>query len=154
MKWMRARVIAGLSVMVAIMVADAYAQGCPELLEWTCPGSASSTAATSEDVRQEKQLSRKKATSAERLRSKPERSAASDTVRKPKSQQTRATESARSAKAAKAARRTGSADPSSDRRLGGNGERQGATMTDQEKKALFQEFLEWEKARRPNDQTR
>jgi hypothetical protein len=133
-------VIAGLTGIAFMVAADASAQDCPGWLKWACPTSASANA-VARDVRQEKQRSRGKASS---------RSAV-DSATTPKSKQT---EAAEPAPPAKAVRHTRSGDPSRDRRLAGYGERQGTrvdpAMNDHEKEMLFQQFLEWQQARRLN----
>jgi hypothetical protein len=131
-------VLAGLTAIAAMMAADASAQDCPEWLKWACPDSASSNTAARKGVRQEKQLSRTKATSSSDMgrRTKQARGAAADTATNPKPQQTQAPEPVRPAR---------------------HGERQGTrfdpAMNDQEKEVLFQEFLEWEKGPRLNAET-
>jgi hypothetical protein len=135
------RLLAGLTVIAAMTATDASAQDCPEWLKWICPDSASSNPAAKDAVQ---------SGSAAGQRTKQTRPVPADTATNPQSRQTQAAEPAR---AAKAARPTRSGDPSDDRRLARQGERQGArldpAMSDQEKDALFQEFLVWQ-ARRPN----
>jgi hypothetical protein len=143
----------GMTGMVAMLAADASAQDCPGWLKWACPGTAPSNAAAREGIRQEKQLSRATPTSSSAMgrRTKQAGPAASD-IATP--QQTHAPGPAR---LAKAARHTRSGDPSGDRRLARHEERQGTrldpVMNDQEKEALFQQFVEWDKARRLNAET-
>ena len=135
------RLLAGLTVIAAMTAADASAQDCPEWLKWICPDSTSSNPAAKEAVQ---------SGSAAGRGAKQTRPVAADTATNPRSQQTQAAEPARTAKAA---RPTRGGDPSGDRPLAREGERQGArldpAMSDKEKDALFQEFLVWQ-ARRPN----
>ncbi len=132
--------LAGLTVIAAMVAADASAQDCPEWLKWICPDSASSNPAAKEAVQPG---------SAAGSKTKQTRPVAADTATNPQSQQTQAAEPARTAKAARPAR---SGDPSGDRPLPRQGARLDSAMSDQEKDALFQEFLVWQ-ARRPNAAT-
>jgi hypothetical protein len=149
----RLYVLAGLTGIAAMMAGDASAQVCTGWLKWACPDSASSNAAAREGVRRDKQLSRAAATSSSATgrRTKQAGPAAAATATP---QQTQAPEPARSAKAT---RHTRSGDPPGDRRLARyearTGTRLDPAMNDQEKEALFQQFLEWEKARRLNAET-
>jgi hypothetical protein len=145
-------VIAGLTGIAAMTGADASAQDCPGWLKWACPDSAPTNAAVSQGVRREKQLPPTTAASGSAMgRTKQAGSAAGDAAT---AQQTQA-----SARPAKAVRRThsGASSGSGDRRLArheeGRGTRLDPAMNDQEREALFQQFLKWEKARRLNAET-
>jgi hypothetical protein len=137
-----------LTAVAALMATGASAQDCPAWLNWACSGGASSTAAAREGARQERQRPRTKpiSHSAMNRRSTQSRTAASDNVTNPKSQQTQAPKLARSAKVA-------SGDPASDLRLVRHEDRQGSAMTEQEKEELFEQFVEWQNARRLNAET-
>jgi hypothetical protein len=131
-------VIGGLIGIAATISGGASAQDCPAWLKWACPDSASSNRAAGEGVRREQQLSRAPAKQA-----RPAADGATLQKRRP-------AEATRAAKAA--------GEASGDRRLARHGERQGtrldpAAMNDREKEALFQEFVEWQKARRLNAET-
>src|SRR5262245_48411606 len=134
----RLGVIGGLIGIAAIMSGGASAQDCPGWLKWACPDSASSSRAAGEGVRREQQPSRAPAKQA--------RPAAHGAT----PQQRRSPEATRAAEPAGQAR---SGEASDDRRLARYGERQGIrldpnAMNDREKEALFQEFVEWQKAQR------
>jgi hypothetical protein len=152
------RLLAGLTAIAAMMAADASAQDCPEWLKWICPDGASSNPTAKEGVQSgpAKQLARTTAPSgsATGRRTKQARPAAANTATNPQPQQTQAPEPARTAKAVHPTR---GGDPSGDRRLAQQGERQAAridpAMSDQEKDALFQQFVEWDIARRLNAET-
>jgi hypothetical protein len=140
---LRRCVIAGSIGIAAMISGGASAQDCPGWLKWACSDSASSGRAAGEGVRREQQPSRAPAKQA--------RPAADGAA----PQQRRLPEATRAAKAA-GDNRSGKA--SSDRRLARHGERQGTrldptAMNDREKEALFQEFVEWQKARRLNAET-
>jgi hypothetical protein len=122
------RLLAGLTAIAAMMTTDASAQECPEWLKWICPASASSNPAAKEGGQSAEQLARTTA---------PSGSAAGRT---PKQTSPAAADTPPPARTAKAARPA----TSGDRRPA----RQGA-MSDQEKDALFKDFLVWQ-ARRPN----
>ena len=145
-------VIAGLTSMAAMMAADVSAQECPEWLKWVCPDRVSSNPASGNHVRQEKQLSRTKATSGSETgrRTKQARGAGVDPATKSKQRQEEAPKPTGSAATARNIR---SGDQSGDPRLVAHGERQGTradqAMNDEQEK-LFQQFLEWEKERRLN----
>jgi hypothetical protein len=145
-------VIAGLTSMAAMMAADVSAQECPEWLKWVCPDRVSSNPAAGNHVRQEKQLSRTKATSGSETgrRTKQARGAGVDPATKSQQRQEAASKPAGSATIARSTR---SGDQSGDPRLVAYGERQGSradqAMNDEQEK-LFQQFLEWEKGRRLN----
>jgi hypothetical protein len=138
--------------MAAMMAADVSAQECPEWLKWVCPDRVSSNPASGNHVRQEKQLSRTKATSGSETgrRTKQARGAGVDAATKSKQRQDAASKPAGSATTARNIR---SGDQSGDPRLVAHGERQGTradqAMNDEQEK-LFQQFLEWEKQRRLN----
>jgi hypothetical protein len=142
-------VIAGLTGITAMIGADASAQDCPGWLKWACPDSASSNTAARQNVRREKQLSPTTATSNSTIgrRAKQAGPATADTATAER------TQSPGPAREAKAARHTQSGASSGDRRLArhgeGQGKRLGPAMNDQEKEALFQKFLEWQKASTP-----
>ena len=144
--------IAGLASMAAMMAADVSAQECPEWLKWVCPDRVSSNPASGNHVRQEKQLSRTKATSGSETgrRTKQAKGAGVDAATKSKQRQEAAPKPTGSAATARNIR---SGDQSGDPRLVAYGERQGAradqAMNDEQEK-LFQQFLEWEKQRRLN----
>jgi len=134
----RLGVIGGLIGIAAMMSGGASAQDCPGWLKWACPDSASSSRAAGEGVRREQQPSRAPAKQA--------RPAAHGAT----PQQRRSPEATRAAEPAGQAR---SGEASVDRRLARSGERQGIrldpnAMNDREKEALFQEFVEWQKAQR------
>jgi hypothetical protein len=154
------RLLAALTTIGAMMVADASAQDCPEWLplgcpefpkcpEWVCPERALSNPAAKEGVQPgpAEQNSRTTAPSgsATGRGTKQARPAAADTPTNPQPKQTRAPEPAR---AAKAARPTRSLAQQKERPAA----RPDPKMSDQEKDALFQKFLEWQ-ARRPNAAT-
>jgi hypothetical protein len=131
-------VIGGLIGIAAMMSGGASAQDCPGWLKWACPDSASSSRAARGGIRREQQPSRAPAKQA--------RPAADGAT----PQQRRSPEATSVAKAAGQAR---SGEASGDRRLARYRERQGTrldptTMSDREKAALFQEFVEWQKAQR------
>ena len=131
-------VIGGLIGIAAMISGDASAQDCPGWLKWACPDSASSGRAAGEGVRRDQHPSRAPAKQA-----RPASDGATPQQRRPP-------EATRAAKAAGDAR---SGEASGDRRLARHGERQGThlhptAMSDREKEALFQEFVEWQKARR------
>jgi hypothetical protein len=146
-------VIAGLTGITAMIGADASAQDCPGWLKWACPDSASSNRAVSHNVRREKQLSPTTATSNSTIgrRTKQAGPVTADTATAER------TQSPGPAREAKVARHTQSGASSSDHRKPrhgeGQGKRLGPAMNDQEKEALFQQFLEWQKARRLNAET-
>ena len=119
--------IAGLTAIAAMMTVDASAQDCPEWLKWVCSSSASSNTVAREGTRQDKQLSRTKLPSRSAMdhKSTQARDAAADAA---KPQQTQTPEPARAARLRPA-------------------------MSDGEKEALFEQFLEWDKARRLNAET-
>jgi hypothetical protein len=153
----RARLlIAGLTVIGGMTVTNASAQDCPEWLKWACSDTTSSDSTARKGGQQSRrqQLSRTNATSdfASGGRTKQARPAGADTAA---SQSPQRTQAPKPAPPAKAAGHTGGRDSSSNRRLARYGERQGTRpdipMNDQEKEALFQQFLEWEKARRLNN---
>jgi CelD/BcsL family acetyltransferase involved in cellulose biosynthesis len=136
-------VIGGLIVIAATVSGGASAQDCPAWLKWACPGSASSNRAAGEGVRREQQPSRAPAKQA-----RPAADGATLQKRRPPE----------ATRAAKTDGDTRSGEASGDRRLARHGERQGArldpaAMNDREKEALFQEFVEWQKARRLNAET-
>jgi hypothetical protein len=137
-------VIAGLTGISAMMGADASAQDCPGWLKWACSDSASSNAAVSQNVRREKQVSPTTATSSSTI-GRRTKQAGPATVDTAAAQRTQAPGPAREAKAA---RHTGDARHGEEQ-----GKRLGPAMNDQEKEALFQQFLEWQKARRSNAET-
>jgi hypothetical protein len=120
--------LAGLTAIAAMMATDASAQECPEWLKWICPNSASSNPTAKEGGQSAEQLARTTA---------PSGSAAGRT---PKQTSPAAADTPPPARTAKVARPA----TSGDRRPA----RQGA-MSDQEKDALFKDFLVWQ-ARRPN----
>jgi hypothetical protein len=122
----RLYLFAGMTGIAAMLAADACAQDCPAWLKWACPDSASSSTAASPPPHSSSPTSR---------RAKPAGAAASNT-RTP--EQTQAQGSTRPSKAT---RHTRSGNSSGERRL---------ALNDQEKEALFQQFIEWEKARRAN----
>jgi hypothetical protein len=144
--------IAGLTSMAAMMAADVSAQDCPEWLKWVCPDRVSSSPAAGNRVRQEKQLSRTKATSGSETgrKAKQARDAGVDAATKSKQRQE---ESPKPTGSGPTARNIRSGDQSGDPRLVAHGERQGTradqAMNDEQEK-LFQQFLEWEKGRRLN----
>ena len=133
-------VIAGLTGIAVMTAADASAQECPGWLKWACADSASSDAAVSERSRHERQLSQTTATSG------------SATGRRSKQARPAVNAAAQQAPArpAKAARHARGGDASGDRRPAPHAERQtrlDPAMNDQEKEALFREFLAWRKTR-------
>jgi basic membrane lipoprotein Med (substrate-binding protein (PBP1-ABC) superfamily) len=138
--------------MAAMMAADVSAQECPEWLKWVCPDRVSSNPASGNHVRQEKQLSRTKATSGSETgrRTKQARGAGVDAATKSKQRQE---EGPKPTGSAATARNIRSGDQSGDPRLVAHGGRQGTradqAMNDEQEK-LFQQFLEWEKERRLN----
>jgi hypothetical protein len=131
--------IGGLIGIAAMMSGGASAQDCPGWLKWACPDSASSSRAARGGIRREQQPSRAPA----KQQARPAADGATP-------QQRRSPEATSVAKAAGQARR---GEASGDRRLARYRERQGTrldptTMSAQEKAALFQEFVEWQKAQR------
>jgi hypothetical protein len=128
----------------AVMAADARAQDCPEWLKWACPGSNASNPAAAPGVRKEQPPARAPATPSSKM--KQPRPAGTDNATV---QPTRAPGPARPAQPNRQPLR---GDPAGEQRLAG--ERPATpVMTDQEKEGLFQEFLEWQKARRPSAET-
>jgi hypothetical protein len=113
----------------AVLAADASAQDCPAWLKWACPDSASSSTAASAPPNSSSPTGR---------RAKPAGAAASATA----PEQTQAPGSTRPSKATRHAR---SGNSSGERRLALN-----PALSDQEKEALFQQFIEWKKAQRAN----
>jgi hypothetical protein len=111
--------------MAAMLAADASAQDCPAWLKWACPDSASSSTAASAPPNSSPPTSR---------RTKPAGAAASATA--PEQAQAPAP-----TRPSKATRHTRSGNSSGERRL---------ALNDQEKEALFQQFIEWKKAQRAN----
>ena len=134
--------IGGLIGIAAMMSGGASAQDCVGWLKWACSDSASSKRAAGKGVRREQQPARV-----------PAKQARHEANGAP-SQQRRPPEATRAAKAAT----TRNGEASGGRRLARHGERQGTrldptAMTDLEKEALFQKFVEWQKARRLNAET-
>jgi hypothetical protein len=128
-------VFAGLASIAAMTSGNASAQDCPGLFKWACPDSASSSRAAGEGIRREQS----------RAPAKQARRAADGAT----PQQRRS----RKATAAKATGQARSGEGAVDRSLARDGERQVIrldpnAMNDREKEALFQEFVEWQKARR------
>jgi hypothetical protein len=148
----RVCVLTGLSVIAAIIAADAYAQDCPEWFKWTCPHTTSSNPAAGNRIGHEKRLSPPKVTSTSGIgrRTPQPRTVSADTV--PSSRPHRA--ASEPARPAKAARNTRGSGQSGDRRLVAPGEKPGPrldhVMNNEQKEMLFQEFLEWQKGRRAN----
>jgi hypothetical protein len=120
--------IAGLTAAAAMTAADASAQNCPEWLTIACPGESLNVAAEEGGAQGQGEQPRAKATTGPR--NKPARPAAADTTTNPKPQQAQAPEPARRARAARPA------------------------LNDQEKDALFQQFLTWREERRQNAETK
>jgi hypothetical protein len=149
----RVCVLTGLSVIAAMIAADACAQDCPEWLKWTCPHTTSSNPAAGNRIRYEKRLSPPKVTSTSDIgrRTRQPKTVSADTAPTSRPQQRAASEPARPAKAARNTRGPGQ---SGDRRLVAPGEKLGPrldhVMNDEQKEVLFQEFLEWQKGRRVN----
>jgi hypothetical protein len=148
----RARLlIAGVTAIAVIAAADASAQDCPDWLRWACPdGAPPSTAAVPDAQPGQAEQQPRRTTSPTGQKAKQARPAA--VPANPSPQQTRIPEPARST----AGQQARSSDPAGDRRPPRQGERRGArpAMDDQEKEALFQKFLEWQKEHRPNAETR
>lgn len=151
------RLLAAWTAIGAMMAADASAQDCPEWLplgciefppcpEWVCPERALSNPPAKEKVQSgpAEQVARTTAPSGSATGSgtRQARPAAADTATNPQPRQARVSEPARPAK-----------PPRPTRSLTQQKERPAARpdpkMSDQEKDALFQKFLEWQ-ARRPN----
>jgi len=111
--------------MAAMMAADVSAQECPEWLKWVCPDRVSSNPASGNHVRQEKQLSRTKATSGSETgrRTKQAKGAGVDAATKSKQRQEAAPKPTGSAATARNIR---SGDQSGDPRLVAYGEAGGA----------------------------
>jgi hypothetical protein len=128
----RARVclFAGMTGIAAMLAADASAQECPAWFKWACPDSASSSTAATAPPNSSAPIGR---------RTKPAGAAASATAAP---EQTQAPGSTRPSKAT---RHTRSGNSSGERRLALN-----PALSDQEKEALFQRFVEWKKAQRVN----
>ena len=122
--------LAGMTGIAAMLAADASAQDCPAWLKWACPDSASSSTAASAPPNSSSPTSR---------RTKQTGAAAAATAIP---EQTQAPGSTRPSKAARHAR---SGNSSGERRLALN-----PALNDQEKEALFQQFVEWKKAQRVN----
>jgi hypothetical protein len=124
--------LAGLTVAAAMMAADASAQNCPEWLTVACPGQSFNVAAEDGVAQGQGEQPRTKATasSATGPRTKQARpAAAADTPTNPKPQQAQAPAPGRPARTARPA------------------------MNNQEKDALFQQFLVWREERRQNADT-
>jgi hypothetical protein len=144
--------VTGLAFVWALMAADAWAQGCPEWLEWLCPDSTSSNPAANKAVQpgQGREMARTKASSNSAPDSKARTTSHSavDIPTNPKSQQT-VQEASRQAKA----RRTA---PGGEQQVARQDEqragRLGATINNQEK-ALFEEFLVWFNGQQQNAAT-
>lgn len=151
------RSLAALAAIGAMLAADASAQDCPEWLplgciefpkcpEWVCPERALSNPPAKEKVQSgpAEQVARTTAPSGSATGSgtRQARPAAADTVPNPRPKQALTSEPPRPAKAVRPTRS-----------LAQQKERPAARpdpeMSDQEKDALFQKFLEWQ-ARRPN----
>jgi hypothetical protein len=143
----RARVcmIAGLTGIAAMMSANASAQDCPEWLRWACSNSGSSNPAR-EVAPRERQRARTPTAASSQMDPITKQVRAAPEGATP--QQTKRWETTH---AVKAARNTGSSDSSGDQhpaRYGHDG-----VMNDQEREALFEEFLAWQKARRLDGDT-
>jgi hypothetical protein len=117
---------AGMTGIAAMLAVDASAQECPAWLKWACPDSASSGTAATAPPNSSSSASR---------RTKPAGAAASATATP---EQTQAPGPTRPSKATRHSR---SGNSSGERRL---------ALNDQEKEALFQQFIEWKKAQRAN----
>jgi hypothetical protein len=132
----RARVcmVAGLASIAAMMPANASTQDCPGWLKWACSNSASSNSVR-EVAPRERQRARTPTASSSRMNptTNQVRAAPDSAIR----QQTKRQEATHPVKAA---RNTRSTDRSGDQRH--------VVMNDQEREAIFQEFLAWQKARR------
>jgi hypothetical protein len=142
----RARVlIAGLTVISAMIVADAFAQDCPEWLKWACPDNPASNAPAMTGGQQSRrgQISRTKSA----------RRAGASSATNPTPKQTQAPETQGRAKPTS----RGDVDRSGDQRLASREARRSArprpAMNEQEKEALFQQFLLWRKEQRPGADT-
>jgi len=160
------RLLAAWTAIGAMMAADASAQDCPEWLplgciefpkcpEWVCPDRTLSNPVSKDGVQSgpAEQVARTTAPSgsATGRGTKQARPAAADTVTNPQPNQTRALEPLRpseSLRPPKAVRPTRSLAQQKERPAA----RPDPKMSDQEKDALFQKFLEWQ-ARRPNAAT-
>ncbi len=128
----RVCVIAGLAGIAATMPANAYTQDCSGWPKWAC---SSSSSTSSNPTTRKRQPARTPAASSSEMNSitKQVRAAPDSATR----QQTKRREATHSVKAA---RNTRSSDRSGDQRP--------VMMNNQEKEALFQGFLAWQKARR------
>ena len=155
----RARVlIAGLTVASAMTVADAFAQDCPEWLKWACPDNAASNAPAMQRGQQSQrgQIARTNApsTSATGRRTKQAIRAGAYPATNPKPTPTQAAETQGRAKPTG---QVSSVDRSGDQRLASREARRAArsrpALSEQEKEALFQQFLLWRKEQRPDADT-
>jgi hypothetical protein len=150
----RGCVLAVLCVVPAMIAADASAQDCPGWLGWACPQSSNPAAGTS--IRREKRLARTKAASGSETRRTTKQASATKQARRPSAAAAaapgaRQTQGPRPARPATTARNSGSGDQSGDRRVVRRGQPQGTdVMNDEQKEALFREFLEWQKEQRIN----
>jgi hypothetical protein len=119
--------IAGLTALTMTMGVDASAQDCPEWLKWLCSGGPSPNAVASQGSLRDKELAQTKPTSSSAT-SRKSNKAKPAVAGAAKPQQMQDLDTARPA-------------------------RPEAAMSDGEKEMLFQEFLEWSKARRANAET-
>jgi hypothetical protein len=121
----RSRIFATLVlIVIPAMMSDASAQGCPEWLNWFCFGGASPNAVGSQGSWQDRRRTKPASRSAINRKAKNVRSPAAATAKS----QTKALETARPV-------------------------RSDATISDSEKELLFQQFLEWDTARRLKGET-
>ena len=161
------RLLAAWTAIGAMMAADASAQDCPEWLplgcvefpkcpEWVCPERALSNPPAREKVQSgpAEQVARTTAPSGSATGSgtRQARPAAADTVTNPQPKQARVSEPARPAKPPRPTRSLTQQKSSPAQQKERPAARPDPKMSDQEKDALFQKFLEWQ-AQRPDAAT-
>jgi hypothetical protein len=131
----------GLTIVSAMMAADASAQDCPEWLKWVCPDSSISNPAAKEAAQsgRGKDSARTKATSAPDSKTRTTGGATGDLTTNPKSQQT-APEVARQAQAGRTAGGGDQRLPQKSKQRAG---RLGGAPTNDQEKELFEQFLVW-----------
>jgi hypothetical protein len=136
--------IAGLIVPAGMMSTDASAQNCPEWLQWACPNNATPNTATQKGSVQSQRPEPSRTKSAARPRTKQAARAGAQVETNPKARQTQRPGLARLGTATRPI-------PAG----GGSGGRRtapqmqdGNALTEQERSALFQQFLVWQEKQR------
>jgi hypothetical protein len=130
----RVCVIVGLAGIATIMPANASTQDCPGWLKWACSASASSNPVRAVAPRERQRAGTPAASSSSKSPITKQVRTAPDGATRQQLKRRAAT------RPVKVARNNHSSDSSGDRRP--------IVMNDQERKALFQQFLAWQKTRR------